>query len=40
MVVVTLAGGLGNQLFQYTMGKQLAVKNKTTLKLYISLKLR
>ncbi|GAB3530133.1 alpha-1,2-fucosyltransferase [Pontibacter brevis] len=36
MVVVTLAGGLGNQLFQYVMGKQLANKNKTTLKLYIS----
>ncbi|RDV16706.1 alpha-1,2-fucosyltransferase [Pontibacter diazotrophicus] len=36
MVVVTLTGGLGNQLFQYTIGKQLAIKNETTLKLYIA----
>ncbi len=36
MVIVTLSGGLGNQLFQYAVGKQLALKNGTELKLYIS----
>jgi len=36
MVIVTLGGGLGNQLFQYSIGRLLAIKNKTTLKLYIS----
>jgi hypothetical protein len=36
MVIVTLGGGLGNQLFQYTIGRLLAIKNNTTLKLYIS----
>jgi hypothetical protein len=34
MVIVTLSGGLGNQLFQYAVGKQLALKNGTGLKLY------
>lgn len=36
MVIVTLGGGLGNQLFQYSLARQLAFKNKTSLKLYIN----
>ena len=31
MIVVELVGGLGNQLFQYAIGKNLALKNKTDL---------
>lgn len=36
MVTVTLGGGLGNQLFQYSLARQLALKNNTSLKLYIN----
>ncbi|MES2891462.1 MAG: alpha-1,2-fucosyltransferase [Bacteroidota bacterium] len=36
MVIVTLGGGLGNQLFQYATARQVALRNKTQLKLYIS----
>lgn len=35
MIIVRLIGGLGNQMFQYALGRQLAVKNNTTLKLDI-----
>lgn len=31
MIVVELMGGLGNQLFQYALGKNLALKNRTEL---------
>jgi hypothetical protein len=33
MVIVRLQGGLGNQLFQYALGKRLALKHKTVLKI-------
>lgn len=33
MVIVQLSGGIGNQMFQYALGKHLAVKNKSELKL-------
>lgn len=36
MIVIQLTGGLGNQLFQYAMGRTLAIRNKTVLKLDIS----
>jgi hypothetical protein len=36
MVISKINGGLGNQLFQYAVGKQLAIKNNTKLKLDIS----
>jgi len=35
MINVILRGGLGNNLFQYAVGKHLAVKNNTTLRLNI-----
>jgi hypothetical protein len=34
MVIVELSGGLGNQMFQYAAGRNLAIKNKVPLKLY------
>ncbi len=37
MIVVRLQGGLGNQMFQYALGKCLAMKNKTELKLDLTL---
>jgi hypothetical protein len=37
MIIVKLKGGLGNQLFQYTVGRALAEIHKTELKLDISL---
>ncbi|MFA6922776.1 MAG: alpha-1,2-fucosyltransferase [Bacteroidales bacterium] len=36
MIVVKLIGGLGNQLFQYALGRHLAIKNNTLLKLDLS----
>ncbi|MDP3792937.1 MAG: alpha-1,2-fucosyltransferase [bacterium] len=36
MIIVKLMGGLGNQLFQYALGRRLALKNKTELFLDIS----
>jgi hypothetical protein len=37
MILVRLQGGLGNQLFQYALGRNLAIKNSTQLKLDLSL---
>lgn len=36
MIIVKLQGGLGNQLFQYALGRNLALKNKSRLRLDIS----
>lgn len=36
MIVVQLTGGMGNQMFQYSVGRHLAIKNKTVLKLDVS----
>lgn len=36
MIITRLAGGLGNQMFQYALGRSLAIKNDDTLKLDIS----
>lgn len=36
MICVKLKGGLGNQMFQYSLGRNLAIKNKTDLLLDIS----
>lgn len=36
MIIVKLRGGLGNQLFQYALGRKLAVQKGTVLKLEIS----
>ena len=36
MIVSKLISGLGNQLFQYALGRQLAIKNGSTLKLDVS----
>jgi hypothetical protein len=36
MIIVKLMGGLGNQMFQYAMGRQLALKHNTELKLDLS----
>ncbi len=33
MLIVKIKGGLGNQLFQYAFGRQLAINNRTTLNL-------
>lgn len=36
MIIVKLMGGLGNQLFQYALGRNLAYKNNTRLKLDVN----
>jgi hypothetical protein len=36
MIIVRLIGGLGNQFFQYALGRHLAERHKTTLKVDIS----
>lgn len=36
MIIVRLIGGIGNQMFQYALGRHLALKNNTDLKLDIS----
>ncbi len=36
MIIVKLTGGLGNQLFQYALGRHLAIKNKCQFKLDIT----
>ena len=36
MIAVQLTGGLGNQLFQYAMGRSLAIRNNAVLKLDLS----
>lgn len=36
MIIVRLLGGLGNQMFQYALGRSLALKNNTELKLDIT----
>ena len=36
MIITRLSGGIGNQLFQYALGRNLSFKNKTELKIEIS----
>jgi hypothetical protein len=36
MIITKIKGGLGNQLFQYAIGKNIAIKNKALLKLDLS----
>lgn len=36
MIITRLSGGVGNQLFQYALGRNLAIKNGTVLKLDLS----
>jgi hypothetical protein len=36
MIIVKLMGGLGNQMFQYALGRQLSTKYNTPLKLDLS----
>ncbi|NMB83852.1 alpha-1,2-fucosyltransferase [Candidatus Roizmanbacteria bacterium] len=36
MIITNLTGGLGNQMFQYALGRHLALKNKTKLKLHFT----
>lgn len=36
MIITKLIGGLGNQMFQYAIGRSLAIKNNTELKLDLS----
>jgi hypothetical protein len=35
MIITRLGGGMGNQMFQYAIGRSLAVKNSTSLGLYL-----
>jgi len=34
MIIININGGLGNQMFQYALGKSLSIDKKTDLKLY------
>ena len=36
MIIIKLIGGLGNQLFQYSLGRSLSIKNNDTFKLDLS----
>ncbi len=36
MIITNLTGGLGNQMFQYALGRHLAIKNKAELKLHFT----
>jgi hypothetical protein len=36
MIIVRITGGLGNQMFQYALGKQIAETRQTVLKLDLS----
>lgn len=36
MIIVKLSGGLGNQMFEYSIGRALSIKNNTELKLDLS----
>jgi hypothetical protein len=36
MIISNLTGGLGNQMFQYALGRNIAIKNKTDLKLFFT----
>lgn len=36
MIIVKLIGGMGNQMFQYALGRSLAIRNKTDLKMDLS----
>lgn len=36
MIIAKITGGLGNQMFQYALGRQLAETHQTLLKLYLS----
>ena len=36
MIIAKITGGLGNQMFQYALGRVLSLKNNTELKLDIS----
>src|SRR3990167_1232020 len=36
MIIIKLNGGLGNQIFQYSLGRKLSIKNKDVFKLDLS----
>ena len=36
MIIIKLNGGLGNQLFQYSLGRSLSIKNNDIFKLDLS----
>jgi hypothetical protein len=36
MISVTLMGGMGNQMFQYALGRSLSIKNNTTMNIDLS----
>ena len=36
MIIIKLIGGLGNQLFQYSLGRSLSIKNNDIFKLDLS----